>query len=401
VNASNNSPRMLVTLALGLGLIGGVWFDRLTTAGWMGTGASLNFRLIGEAWNVIRHDFVERATLSSKTVTYGALAGMVDALGDTGHSRFLSPELVKQLAEVEKNHFQGIGAEVRMKKGRVVIVAPLPDSPAMHAGLKPGDMILKVNGEDVGELPLDQVVARISGPAGSIVTLTILNPTAERTREVRLTRAAITIHNLQWRRLPGTSLAHVHIAGFNKGIGDELKKALATITKEHFTGIILDLRNNPGGLLDQAVDVASQFLDGGNVLRIKNAAGKIKDVAVERGGLATKIPLVLLVNEGSASAAEIVAGALQDAHRGLLVGEKTFGTGTVLKEFPLSDGSALLLAIEEWLTPDSHVIWHKGITPDETIALAPDKSPAFPGDGQPQGEDAQLQRAVQLLEKEA
>ncbi len=391
MNETGHSPRLLVTMALGLGLVGGVWLDRLADA----AGAP-NYRLINEAWSDIRQNFVERASLSPTTVTYGAIAGMVDALGDAGHSRFLSPVMVKQLAAIEKNHFQGIGAEVRTKDGHVVIVAPMPDSPAMRASLKPGDVILKVNGDDVAGLPLDQVVERISGPAGTVVTLTILNPSTEHTREVRLTRAPVTIRDVQWQRLPGTTLADVHLAGFNKGCADDLKKALAAIQREHLTGIILDLRNNPGGLLDEAVKVASQFLPTGIVVKVKDAAGQITNLPVTAGGLATKLPLVVLVNTGTASAAEIVAGALQDAHRGPVVGEKTFGTGTVLNEFPLSDGSALLLAVEEWLTPAGHLIWHKGIAPDEPVALAPNQLPDFP-DGQPHGADAQLERAVRLL----
>jgi carboxyl-terminal processing protease len=389
MKAFSHSPQFPVTVALGLGLIGGVWLDRLS---------SPNFRLIDEAWTDIRQHYVERASLSPTTVTYGAIAGMVDSLGDVGHSRFLPPELVKRLAEIEKDRFQGIGAEVRMKDGHVVIVAPLPDSPAMRAGLKPGDIVLKVNGDDVSDLPLDQVVERISGPAGTTVTLTILSPAARQTREVRLTRATVRIHDVQWRRVPGTTLAQIHLAGFNRGCTAELKKAIAAIKQEHLTGIILDLRNNPGGLLDQAIGVASQFLAGGNVLEVKNARGQIKKVPVEPGGMATKIPMVVLINEGSASAAEIVAGALQDARRGLLVGEKTFGTGTVLNQFPLSDGSALLLAVDEWLTPDGHVIWHKGVAPDQPVALASETLPAFPGSGEHPSDDPQLQRAIQLLE---
>ena len=401
-------PRMLLILTLGSGLIGGVWLDRLAAGDWPGSADSIDYRLIGETWNDIRHYFVERRQLSAKNVTYGALRGMMNALGDTGHTRFLSPQMVHRLESLEKNRFEGIGAEVRMKDGHVVIVAPMPDSPALRAGLKPGDIILKVDGEDVADRPLDQVVLSISGPAGTSVALTILNPATEHTREVNLQRALLTIHDVNWHQIPGTTIAHVHVAGFNKGCDAELKKALSAIGHQHLTGIVFDLRNNPGGLLDQAVEVTSQFLGTGTVLQVKNAAGKIKTIPVEHGGLATNVPMAVLINGGTASAAEIVAGALQDAHRGLLVGEKTFGTGTVLNEFPLSDGSALLLAVEEWLTPDGHVIWHKGVTPDAAIALPPEAIPTFPETERGMtaeqfrtAGDAQLVRAVESLQAPA
>jgi carboxyl-terminal processing protease len=404
-NRFDNRSRTLVAMAVGIGLIGGIWLDRLASAGWPGADAAPDFGLMREAWTDIRRYYVERDKLSPKVITYGALSGMVDALGDTGHSRFLSPQMVKQLQALEKNRFEGIGAEVSMKNGHIVIVAPLPDSPAIRAGLTPGDIILKVNGEDIAGLPLDQVVARISGPAGTVVALTILNPATEQSREIHLTRAKVEIHDVQWQRLPGTDFVHLHLAGFDKGSSVELQKALGTINKEHLNGIVLDLRNNPGGLLSEAINVASQFLATGTVLEVKNAAGKITEIPVKPHGAATKIPLVVLVNGGSASAAEIVAGALQDAHRGPLVGEKTFGTGTVLNEIPLSDGSALLLAVEEWLTPDGHVIWHKGIKPNEEVALKSDKPPLLPENESSltvtqlsNSGDTQLLRAIQLLE---
>jgi len=393
-----NRPRSWVTLALAVGLVAGVWLDRLALADW--PDAAPDFRLIQEAWTVIHRHFVGRGKLSPKTITYGALSGMMDALGDTGHSRFLSPQMVKELRAINRSRFEGIGAEVSMKNGHVVIVAPMPDSPAIRAGLHSGDVILKVDGLDVAGLPLDQVVARISGRAGTEVTLTILDHQTGQTRDVRITRAKVTIHAVTWERLSDGSFADVHLASFDKGSSSELRKTLETIKHEHLRGIVLDLRNNPGGLLDEAVGIASEFVGTGTVVEVKNSAGKITRVPVEPHGVATNVPLVVLVNEGSASAAEIVAGALQDAQRGPLVGEKTFGTGTVLGEFPLDDGSALLLAVEEWLTPNGHLIWHKGIAPDEIVALAPNELPVFPGGGTRPGNDAQLARAVDLLKKQ-
>jgi carboxyl-terminal processing protease len=337
-------------------------------------------------------------------MTYGAITGMVDALGDTGHSRFLTPDMLKQERNLTTGRFEGIGAEVQMKNGQLVVVAPIDGSPAQKAGLKPGDIILKVDDQDVSGLPLDQAVNRILGPAGTKVKLTILNLKTTTTKDITLTRASVTVQSVTWHLLPGTSTAHLRIAIFSKGVAENLRKALLTAEQEGATGFILDLRNNPGGLYDEAVSSASQFLSSGNVLLEKNAIGKIKPVPVRSGGVATSLPLVVLVNGGTSSGAEIVAGASQDAHRAKLVGEKTFGTGTVLETFSLSDGSAMMLAIEEWLTPAGHVIWHHGISPDVVVHLPAEATPLIPASEKgltaeelQNSQDVQLLRALHLL----
>jgi carboxyl-terminal processing protease len=328
-----------------------------------------DFALIAEAWNAIHAHYVDRAAIKPAPLTHGAISGMVDALGDTGHSTFLSADMIKEEEEFTAGKYKGVGAEVRMKEGHVVIVAPLDGSPAQRAGLQPGQTILRVNGEDITGLSLLQVVKRIAGPAGTKVTLTILTPETGAIQDVTLERAVITVNNVTWHRLPGTEIAHLRIAGFSQGVSKDLKKALETFKQEDIKGVILDLRNNPGGLFTEAVSVASQFLSEGNVVLEKNSKNQITAVPVEKGGAALRLPMVALVNSGTASAAEIVAGALQDHERAVLVGTKTFGTGTVLEKFPLSDGSALLLAVEEWLTPDGHTIWHKGIVPTVVVTL--------------------------------
>ena len=369
--------------------------------------AKSDFQLMAEAWNSIHTHYVDQATIKSRPLTYGAISGMVDALGDTGHSTFLSPQMIKDEAEFTAGEYKGIGAEIRMKAGHVVIVAPLDGSPAQKAGLHSGQIIIAVNGEDITGLSLFQVVKRISGPAGTKVTLKILDPGTGQIREVTLTRAAIKMNNITWHRLPGTRIAHLRIAGFSQGATKDLKQALKPIKTNGLKGLILDLRNNPGGLLNEAVSTASQFLSGGNVVLEKNVKGQITDISVEKGGLARHIPMVCLVNGGTASGAEIVAGALQDHRRAELVGTTTFGTGTVLENFPLSDGSALLLAVREWLTPDGHTIWHKGITPNVVISLPPGGSPVLPEEERnmtPQQlkdrKDAQLLKAIDLIGKQ-
>lgn len=337
-----------------------------------------DFHLMAEAWNAIEKVYVDRSAVKPQAMTYGAISGMVDALGDTGHSTFLTPDEVKEEKEFTRGRFKGIGAEIKMKDGRVVVVAPLDGSPAQKAGLRPGDVVLEVDGKDISGLSLAQVAKRISGAAGTEVKLTVLDPSTGKTRHMTIERASITVHNVTWVVLPGTKIAHLRIAGFSHGVTDDLQKALQGIKDRGLKGILLDLRNNPGGLLEEAVGSASQFLSSGNVVLVKNAAGEITSIPVRKGGKATNLPLATLINGGTASGAEIVAGALKDAGRSPLVGEKTFGTGTVLEEFRLSDGSALLLAVEEWLTPNGHTIWHQGIAPTLKVILPSDVAPSFP-----------------------
>jgi carboxyl-terminal processing protease len=363
-----------------------------------------DFALMAQAWNAIHDHYVDRASIKPVPLTYGAISGMVAALGDTGHSGFLSPEMIKEEEEFTEGKYEGIGAEVKMKEDHVVIVTPLDGSPARKAGLQPGQIILAVDGQDILGLNLFQVVKQISGPAGTRVTLRIFDSKTGLTREVSLVRAAIVMNNVTWRQLPDRKIAHLRIAGFSEGVGKDLEKALGEIMTQDLKGLILDLRNNPGGLLKEAVSTASQFLSGGNVLLEKDAEDRITSLAVEKGGQALSIPMVVLVNDGTASAAEIVAGALQDHGRARLVGVTTFGTGTVLQQFPLSDGSALLLAVQEWLTPNGNKIWHKGITPNFVISLPEGVSPVFPEEEQgmtPQqlktSKDTQLLKALDLV----
>lgn len=367
---------------------------------------SSDISLITEAMKLIESNYVDRANIKTDQLVYGAISGMMDALGDTGHSRFLTPDMVRSERTMTTGSFEGIGAEVQSKNGNVVIVAPIDGSPAQKAGVHPGDIIVKVDGVDVTGQSLESVVQRIVGPAGTKVTITLQDPQTGDMRDLTITRARIVIHNVTWAMLPGTKIAHLRIAEFSKGVTGDLAKALQQIQAQKATGIVLDLRNNPGGLLDEAVGVASQFLKSGTVLEEKNAQGEVRSIAVKPGGTATNIPMVVLINGGTASASEIVSGALQDAHRATLVGEKTFGTGTVLNEFSLSDQSALLLATEEWLTPNGRVIWHQGISPDVTSTLpttatllTPESERELTVTQLMNNDDSQLLKALETLQK--
>ena len=396
----------IVVLVLCIDFVGGAWTERKTLflGGGVLTGSNQNIGLIGEAWNIVEKNFVDRAAIKPTQMTYGAISGMVDSLGDTGHSTFLSPEMVKEEQNFTQGQFEGVGLEIQMKGGKVVIVAPIDGSPAKNAGLHPGDIILKVNGAEVSGLSVGQVANQVLGPAGTQVTLTIQDPNTGETSEFTIQRAQINLQNVTWHMLPGTTIAHLRLAGFSQGVTQELQKTLQEIQAQGGTGLILDLRNNPGGLLSEAVGIASQFLTEGNVLLERNAEGEVKPIPVESGGVAPTVPMVVLINGGTASAAEIVSGALQDAHRAELVGETTFGTGTVLNQFPLSDGSALSLATEEWLTPSGGSIWHHGISPDIRVSLPVNITPLVPEVEQDitrtqltASGDEQLLRALEIL----
>ncbi len=361
--------------------------------------------MIEKAWGIIDQVYVDRAALQSQALTYGAIEGMVNALGDTGHSTFLTPDMVKSQETFLQGQYGGVGLEIGTKNGFITIVAPIDNSPAIRAGLHAGEEIIKVDGASVAGLPLQEVVRRVSGPPGTKVTLDIFDPAPQRTFSVTLTRAVIKVDSVSWQQIPGTTMADVRVSAFTTGTTDELRTALKEISASRLSGIVLDLRNNPGGELKEAVGVASQFLSGGNVLLEKDSEGATKADPVQPGGLAVAMPLTVLVNGGSASAAEIVAGAIQDQKRGTVIGEKTFGTGTVLGAFKLPDGSEMLLAVREWLTPDGRTIWHTGIEPGVTVALPADAQILIPDElsGMSPKElassaDAQLLRAVQLLQ---
>ena len=398
-------------LAACVGLFGGVMLDRQVLAKGdaqvtVPNGTESDFRLIVEAWQTIQNQYVDQSAINPQKLTYGAISGMVDSLGDTGHSRFLTPEMLAQEHQLTSGEFEGIGAEVEMKNGNVVIVAPIDGSPAQKAGVRPGDIIVAVNGEDVTGQTLEQVVSKVLGPAGTTVQITLKDSRTGKERTVTIQRARIKINNVTWNMIPGTQIAHLRIAAFSNGVTDDLKKALKQIQDQGAKGVVLDLRNDPGGLLSEAVGVASQFLKDGVVLQEKDAQGKIQNVSVESGGVATDIPMVVLVNEGTASAAEIVAGALRDNGRAQIIGETTFGTGTVLNEFQLSDKSALLLATQEWLTPKGNTIWHKGIEPDIKVSLPSDVTILLPEEESgmsPEAfqktQDAQLLKALDVLKQ--
>jgi carboxyl-terminal processing protease len=401
-------PVFLLSFVFVFGLGVGMLFDRWSLRAFVPSDAVSNFRLIAQAWNTIERFYVDRSALNPQNLTYGAISGMVDALGDTGHSVFLTPAMVKELHVTETGELKGVGVQVQVNTNRqVVIVAPIDNSPAQRAGLHSGEIILSVNGRAIAGMPLNEAVAQIAGKVGTPVELGILDPKTHEVRNVTIVRAEIKLHDVTWAQLPGTSIADIRLASFNEGVAKDLRTALRQIQAQRLQGLILDLRENPGGVLDEGVTVASQFLASGNVLLVKNATGEITSIPVEPGGLATNLPMAVLIDHGSASAAEIVASALGDAHRAELIGETTFGTGTVLNEFPLPGGSAILLAIQEWLTPGGQSFWHKGVSPQVSVDIPSDVFPLRPPDIKQMtpdqlqtSPDKQLLQALQVVQQQ-
>jgi carboxyl-terminal processing protease len=362
------------------------------------------FSLFWQAWNLVHDHFVDRQSLDTTQLTYGAIRGMLGALGDEGHTTFLTPEEVAREQTDVSGKFSGIGAQLGVENGLPVIVAPFDGSPAQKAGVKAGDIIIEVDREDVSSWTLNDVVNHIRGEAGTQVELTLLRPDEGKTYEINIVRGEINLRDATWAMLPGTQVALIRLSQFSADATQELTAAIGEAKTAGATSLILDVRNNPGGLLDQAINVTSQFVKDGNALQQEDANGERQAYPVRPGGVATDIPMVVLINRGSASSSEIFAGAIQDHGRAQLVGETTFGTGTILQPFPLDDGSELLLGTSQWLTANGRLIRKQGIQPDVTVELplgtqllSPDTVKDLSVDDLLHSPDTQLLKALELL----
>jgi len=363
-----------------------------------------DFGTFWQVWDIVHEKFIDREALDPTNLEYGAIEGLIQALGDEGHTVFLTPqELTRQRTDIS-GKFQGIGAYVGMRDGLPVIVAPFDGSPAEQAGIRAGDIIMEVDGEDVTSWSLGDIVEVIRGTAGTEVVLTVLRADEGTSLEIAITRGEITVPAATWAMLPGTQAALIRLSQFSANATDEITQAINEAKAAGAESLIVDVRNNPGGLLDQAIRVTSQFLKDGNVLQQEDAQGKRKAYPVKSGGLATDIPMVVLINRGSASSSEIFAGAIQDHNRGPIVGETTFGTGTVLEPFTLDDGSGLMLGTSQWLTANGRLIRKHGIEPDVTVEapmgtdlLSPGQVKDMTLEALLESEDAQLLKALELL----
>lgn len=331
----------------------------------------IDFALFWKVWDILKEKHINRDNLNAQGLVYGAINGMLKAAGDP-YTGFFNPEQSKSFAEDIEGSFEGIGAELGIKDDILTIIAPLDESPAQKAGLRSGDKILKVDEKTVADLTIDEAVDLIRGPKDTQVKLTILHDGAQETEEVVITRANIEIKNVKIDLKEG-NIAYIRISKFSENVDIEFNNATKTIIANDSQGIILDLRNNPGGLLDEAVKIASRMIPEGMVVTSEeDSAGKKENLYTSGGDKLSHIPTVVLINEGSASASEILAAALRDDQGITLIGEKSFGKGSVQELMDLPGGSSVKITVAKWLTPRGDYIMEKGIEPDIKVELTLD-----------------------------
>ncbi len=409
----------IVGLALVVTFSAGIGVGRLVTPPGVPAGSTSNpasgpaasapteFGLIKEAWDTIHQQYVAKDELDDQQLIYGAIEGMTDAVGDTGHTDFMTPEEREDRNDALSGSYVGIGVRIdETEEGLPRVVSVFKGSPAEKAGLQPDDVIVEVDGQTTVERSIDEVAGWVRGEAGTTVEVTIRRSNGTEVT-LSIVRADVPIEPVTWALVPGSKTALVRLEQFSSGAADDMVQALKDARAAGADRIVLDLRANPGGYVNEAVGIASQFLTSGIVYIERNAADERTEHPVSPGGVATDLPLVVLVDGNTASSAEIVSGALQDAGRAKIVGETTFGTGTVLGEYSLSDGSALRIGTVEWLTPKGRRIWHEGIAPDAPVTLPEGALPLTPDDVREltpaeagSVEDTQLGEALEVVTAE-
>lgn len=356
------------------------------------TGVSAaDFSAFWEAWQLINDDYLNNPSTTNQEKVYGAINGLVDSLNDP-YSEFFNPQDNQQFQQDITGDFGGIGAELGADtNGNIVIVAPLKGTPAEQAGLKPKDWIVGINGTSTDGMTVDQAVDLIRGPEGTKVTLSILRAGWSAPKDFTIMRAIIQVPNVDFEMLPG-GIAHITLNEFTQDADTAFYQSLVKALSDNTTGIVLDLRDDPGGYLEVAVDIAGYFLKPGTLI-VKEVGRAVpeQDFTAQGNGALANFPMVVLVNGGSASAAEILAGALRDDRAIPLVGEKTFGKGTVQELEPLPDGSAIKLTVAHWVLPSGRILDHDGLEPDYNVTSTASTT---------SGEDPQLVKAVQVLQTE-
>lgn len=371
---------------------------------------NVDFSLFWDVWQRLHRYYIDAAVLDTQKMVWGAITGMVSAVGDP-YTVFLPPKENREFKEDLGGEFEGIGAQLGMKDNRVVVIAPLKDTPAARAGIKSGDYILKVNDEETIGWTIPQAVTKIRGPRASTVTLNILHEGSSQPIDIPIVRDTILVPSVEtWVKKVGEiteieglketgkfdqtkKIAYLRLSRFGDHTNDDWDKAVSEILSAEqnnggLAGLVFDLRNNPGGYLEGSVFIASEFIKSGIIVSQKNSDNTKQDYSVDKKGKLLDIPLIVLVNKGSASAAEIVAGALRDYKRATIVGETTFGKGSVQTPFDLSQGAGLHITTGKWLLPKGDSIAKVGVSPDVEVKL---------DDTTTATTDAQLAKAIELL----
>ena len=400
---------VFVTFSLGVSVGRGGWLPGPgpeATPAYSPSADRPDWRILDEAYDLLDQHYVDPAALDPLDLERGAIVGLTKSLDDRGHTGYLTPEEVKARDDSLSGTFVGVGAVLNQVDGRLLIDRVIRDSPAERAGVIAGDEILTVDGVSVAGMTVDEVVPKVRGPEGSNVTLQ-LKGTDGATRSVTITRAKLDLPLVSWAFSPGTRDAVIRLESFSAGAAKAVATALREALDQGAEGAVLDLRGNPGGYVNEPVETAALFLEDGLVYRSVDRTGKETPHPVEGAAMAPDLPLVVLVDDQTASSAEILTGALQDAGRARVVGVKTYGTGTVVNTYPLKDDGALTIGTERWLTPKGRAIWREGLVPDEVVELPAGAAIVVPDDFATLGSgglaatvDAQLKAALAALDRE-
>lgn len=381
---------LFLVLLLGVAFGGGFWLGQEQCE--VCSPSEVDMSLFWEAWEDLHEKHVDAGQLSQQDLIYGAISGMTEALDDP-HTVFMEPSDAKRFREDVSGDFEGVGMEIGMRDNRLTVIAPLDGTPADRAGFQAGDVVLEVNGSSTQGITTEEAVEWIRGPKGSTVTLTVAREGWEESKPIEVKRDAIEVPSMSWE-MKENDIAYIKLDHFTEKLSSSFREAEIEITEQEPKGIVLDLRNNPGGYLSIAQDVAGWFLEEGKVVAIEDFGGDRADKNYESEGPGTfsDTPIVVLVNQGSASASEILAGALRDQREVELIGATSFGKGSVQELSRLDNGSSLKITVAKWLTPKGNLIADEGLKPDHEVEMTEE-------DYQNE-EDPQLQKAMQVIKNQ-
>lgn len=351
---------------------------------------TIDFSLFWDAYNKLQQNYITPSQITNQKVVYGAINGMTNGLGDP-YTEFFDPKQAQVFDQDLAGSFSGIGVEIGVKDGLLTVIAPLKGTPGEKAGLKSGDSIIKINGQDATNMTTDAAVSLIRGPKGTSVTLTVIRNGWTATKDFKITRDTIIVPAMQWTLKDG-NVAYIQIFQFDQNLGEDFKTAALQIIQSPAKKIVLDLRDDPGGYLDQAQVVAGWFLQNGQTVTVEDfGKGKAQQIYKADGNAElANYPIVILINQGSASASEILSGALRDNRSVQLIGTKSFGKGCVQEVVNLRDGSFLKITIANWLTPKGNSISNVGLTPDVKADNATDAQIQAK-------QDPQLDKALEIV----